>query len=381
MITEKLYYKDAYIKEFDAKVLKCEKCDEGYKIILDRTAFFPEAGGQPCDLGKISDVDVFDVQIDKNEVVYHYVKEPISEGANVSCNIDFERRFYIMQNHTGEHIVSGVANKLYGAENVGFHLSGDFATVDFDIVLTREQIDNIEFLANKAVWKNLNVNCFYPDEQQLKEIKYRSKKELEGAIRLVDIEDTDMCACCAPHVSKTGEIGVIKLLDFERMRSGIRIIMKCGSYAFSDYQNKYSNVREISAFLSAKQENVALAVKELGDKLASEQQKNAMLKKRYIDRIIAFADKSEPMVFENELDMKELQLLADGLYKKLGVLSAAFSGSDGNYNFAICCEDRELQEFFSSFKLQFIVRGGGRNGMVQGSVSADADDIKNFFKR
>ena len=381
MITEKLYYKDAYIKEFDAKVLKCEKCDEGYKIILDRTAFFPEAGGQPCDLGKISDVDVFDVQIDKNEVVYHYVKEPIAEGTDVFCTIDFERRFYIMQNHTGEHIVSGVANKLYGAENVGFHLSGDFATVDFDIILTHEQIDNIELLANKAVWKNLNVNCFYPDEQQLKEIKYRSKKELEGAIRLVDIEDTDMCACCAPHVSKTGEIGVIKLLDFERMRSGIRIIMKCGSYALSDYQNKYSNVREISAFLSAKQENTALAVKELGDKLASEQQKNAMLKKRYIDRIIAFADKSEPVVFENELDMKELQLLADGLYKKLGVLSAAFSGSDGNYNFAICSDDKELQEFFASFKSQFTVRGGGRNGMVQGSVSADADDIKNFFKR
>lgn len=380
MITEKLYYKDAYIKEFSATVLECEKCDKGFRVVLDSTAFFPEAGGQPCDIGTIGEADVFDVQIDKSEIVHHYTNKALSVGQNVECKLNFDRRFDYMQNHTGEHIVSGIANRLFGCQNVGFHLSGDFATVDFDIVLSREQIDEIEALANEAVWKNYEVNCFFPDDEQLKTINYRSKKELEGAIRLVEIENTDMCACCAPHVAKTGEIGFIKLLDFERMRSGIRIIMKCGRYALDDYQNKYANVREISALLSSKQEITAQAVKELLEKLNAEQQKSTMLKKRYIDRIIDSADADNPIVFEDDLDMKELQLLADGLHKSLGVLSAAFSACEGGYHFAMCDEDSRLQEFFSRFKSQFTVKGGGRNGMVQGTVNSDNASIKKFFE-
>ena len=381
MITEKLYYKDAYIKEFCAQVLQCEKCDKGFKVILDATAFFPEAGGQPCDIGTIGEATVFDVQIDKDEIVYHYTDKPLEIGQKAECKLNFERRFSYMQNHTGEHIVSGIANRLFGCQNVGFHLSNELATVDFDIVLTREQIDQIEVLANEAVWKNYAVNCFFPDDEQLKNINYRSKKELEGAIRLVDIENTDMCACCAPHVAKTGEIGFIKLLDFERMRSGIRIVMKCGSYALEDYQNKYANIREISALLSSKQEIAAQSVKEMLEKLNAEQQKSATLKKRYIDRLIASADADNPVVFEDELDMKELQLLADGLHKKLGVLSAAFSACEGGYHFAMCCDDSLLQECFARFKSQFTVKGGGRNGMVQGTVNADKVSIENFFKR
>lgn len=380
MITEKLYYNDAYIKEFCATVLECEKCEKGYKVVLDSTAFFPEAGGQPCDTGTVGEAQVFDVQIDKDEIVYHYTDKPLSVNEKVDCKINFERRFSYMQNHTGEHIVSGIANKLFGCQNVGFHLSNDFATVDFDIVLTREQIDEIEDLANEAVWKNLAVNCFFPDDEQLKTTNYRSKKELEGAIRLVDIEGTDICACCAPHVSKTGEVGVIKLLDFERMRAGIRIVMKCGSYALEDYRNKYANVREISALLSSKQENTAQAVKELLEKLNAEQQRNTLLKKRYIDRLIDSANADNPVVFEDELDMKELQLLADGLHKRLGVLSAAFSVCDGGYHFAMCCDDSILQDFFARFKSQFTVKGGGRNGMVQGTVNADKTLIENFLK-
>lgn len=380
MITEKLYYKDAYIKDFCTNVLQCEKCDKGFKIVLDATAFFPEAGGQPCDIGTIGEATVFDVQIDKDEIVYHYTDKPLEIGQKVECKLDFDRRFSYMQNHTGEHIVSGIANRLFGCQNVGFHLSDEFATVDFDVVLTREQIDQIEVLANEAVWKNYAVNCFFPDDEQLKNINYRSKKELEGAIRLVDIENTDMCACCAPHVAKTGEIGFIKLLDFERMRSGIRIVMKCGSYALEDYQNKYANIREISALLSSKQEIAAQAVKELLEKLNAEQQKNTLLKKRYIDRLIDSANADNPVIFEDELDMKELQLLADGLHKKFGVLSAAFSVCEGGHHFAMCCDDGLLQEFFARFKSQFTVKGGGRNGMVQGTVNSDKVSIENFFK-
>lgn len=380
MTSEKLYYTDAYIKEFCATVLSCESCGRGYRIILDKTAFFPEAGGQSSDVGNIGEAQVFDVQIDENEVIYHYADKALNIGDKVRCKIDFEQRFAFMQNHSGEHIVSGIAHKLFNAENVGFHLSHDFATVDFDIVLSEEQIKQIETSANRVVWQNVPIKCYFPDKNELKDIKYRYKKELEGDIRLVDIEGTDICACCAPHVAKTGEIGIIKLLDSERMRSSIRIIMKCGSFALEDYRIKYNNIREISKLLSSKQESVADAVNALNEKLSSEQQKITMLKKRYIDGIIKSADLDNRVVFEDDLDMKEVQLLADGLHKKLGVLSAAFSACDGGYRFAMCCEDGLLQDFFSRFKLQLTVKGGGRNGMVQGTVEAGRNTIEKFFK-
>ncbi|MBP3705963.1 MAG: hypothetical protein J6J13_01765, partial [Clostridia bacterium] len=226
---------------------------------------------------------------------------------------------------------------------------------------------------------NLDVECLFPDEEQLKNIKYRYKKELYGAIRLVDIKGIDICACCAPHVANTGEIGIIKLLDFERVRSGVRIIMKCGSFALNDYRIKYYNIREISNLLSSKQDSAADAVGALNKKLSSEQQKVALLKRRYIDGIIKSANIDNRVVFEDDLDMKEVQLLADGLHKKLNVLSAAFSKCDDGYLFAICSECKELDAFFADFKSNLALKGGGRNGMVQGTVFADESKIRLFF--
>ncbi len=378
-MTEKLYEINAYTKEFTAKVLDCEKCENFYKIVLDKTAFFPEGGGQACDIGTLNNSKVFNVQIEKQNI-YHYTDMPFEKGSFINGKIDFERRFNFMQNHTGEHIVSGVAHKLFGVNNVGFHLGENLVTIDFDKELTREQLDKIENIANQKLWKNLPVTAYYPTDEELKSTNYRSKKEIEGAVRLVSIKDTDICACCAPHVNFTGEIGVIKLLDTERMRGGIRIVLKCGAFALSDYNNKYKNISTISTLLSAKQENAAEAVNNLEQKLIEQKYKNTQLKNKLANFIISTASKSDNCIFVDDCDIKNLQTMADGLYKKFGGIRAVFSGEENNYSFAVCGNDIELQKIFGDFKSQFTVRGGGRGCMVQGTVIATQKNIELFFK-
>ncbi len=377
-MTEKLYELDAYINKFSAKVLECEQKDKFYKIVLDKTAFFPEGGGQAADTGLLGNVKVFDVQVE-NDVIYHYVDTPIAAGIEIEAKIDFERRFNFMQNHTGEHIVSGIAHKLFGVNNVGFHLGEELVTLDFDKELTGEQLNEIEYLANQKVWQNLPVTAYYPNDKELNNIDYRSKKEIDGAVRLVSIKDTDVCACCAPHVKFTGEIGIIKLLDTERMRGGIRIVLKCGEFALKDYKEKYENIASISAMLSAKQEDAAKAVVKLDEKFIASNQKINELKKKLADLTISIVNKDENCVFIDDCDIKELQTIADKLHKNFGGIRAAFSGNGDNYSFAICGDDSELQEVFAKFKSQFVVRGGGRGGMVQGSINATQENIKLFF--
>lgn len=380
-MTEKLYDADAYIKNFKASVISCEKTEDGFfKTVLDRTAFFPEGGGQSGDRGSIGLVEIFDTKI-KDGKIYHFSKEPVPASLEIDCSIDFKRRFSFMQNHTGEHIVSGIANKLFGLENVGFHLGEDFATVDFNAYLDRKTIDTIETAANEKVWQNLNVKAYYPSKDELSSLNYRSKKEINGRVRIVCIEDTDVCACCAPHVKSTGEIGVIKLLSAQKMRSGTRIVLKCGSFALRDYQNKFLNISKISDLTSSPCEDTAEAVLRLENKLSELKQNNSELKVRLIKSISESADMSKRYYFENGFDMKELQLSADMLFKKTGRLSAVFSENGGIYSFAVCGDDGVLMPFFKAFKDSFEVKGGGRNGIVQGTVKADKNDIIDFFER
>lgn len=377
-MTEKLYDKNSYLNSFESTVLECFENKNGFVVVLDKTAFFPEGGGQAADTGFLGEAKVFDVQI-KNDIIYHYTDKPIDTGIRVLGKIDFARRFAFMQNHTGEHIVSGITHKLYGLNNVGFHLGEDFVTVDFDGQLTRAQLNEIEYLANQKVWQNLPVRAYYPSKEELETAVYRSKKEIEGAVRLVEIKDTDICACCAPHVKNTGEIGIIKLLDFERMRGGIRIILKCGAFALNDYRVKYENVSDISALLSAKQENTAEAVKILDQKFADEKRKNSELKNKNAQLTVDAADKNTNCIFIEDCDIKGLQLIADKLHKTYGGIKGAFCASGEGYSFAICGDECEIDEFFKKFKSELSVKGGGRGGIVQGTVNADADKIKLHF--
>lgn len=379
-MTEKLYDKDSHLKEFTGTVLSCKKTGEKYAVTLNRTAFFPEGGGQQSDRGYIGDAYISDVQI-KNGEILHFADKPLSVGQACKCKIDFDFRFRNMQNHSGEHIISGIVHRLYGFNNVGFHLGAEM-TMDFDGELTRRQLDEIEDLANKAVYENLPVKAYYPTDEELKQLDYRSKLDLKENVRIVEIKGVDVCACCAPHVKATGEIGVIKILDFEKYKGGVRLIVKCGADALRDYREKYKNVLEISNLLSAKQFEAAAAVVRLNEQLSAEKAAAAALKKRLIaEKAAGFApDTDKTAVFENGLDIKELQLLADALCKKAGGIRGAFSGTDGAFSFAICGEETALGNFFAKFKAAFNTRGGGRNGIRQGTVCAYRAEIERLFK-
>ena len=377
-MTEKLYDLDSHLYEFTAGVVSVEKREDYYLTVLDRTAFFPEGGGQASDIGYINGVFVDYVFIE-NDIIYHRTKEFIELG-QVKCTIDSRRRFAFMQNHSGEHIVSGIINKKYGFDNVGFHLGEDFVTLDFNGILNREQLDEIEYEANQKIWQNVKFKAYYPSKSELDTLNYRSKKDIDGDIRIVEIKDTDLCACCAPHVNEAGEIGIIKLLDFEKLRGGIRIYMKCGEFALADYRKKYENTLKISALLAAKQENVADAVLQLQNKLNEEKYKISNLHKKLIGFLIDGFDATNNAIIVDDLEIKELQMLADGLHKTHKKTCGAFSATQDGYNFAICGVGKELNEFFSILKQNLNIRGGGRNGMVQGTVFANREDLEKYFK-
>ncbi|MCQ2441249.1 MAG: alanyl-tRNA editing protein [Clostridia bacterium] len=378
--TVKLYDTDSHLKEFEATVLLCEKSENGYKTVLDKTAFFPEGGGQPCDIGTLNGGNVTDVQI-SDGIITHTVDIPLEIGNRVKGKLDFLRRFNFMQNHSGEHIVSGIVNSLYGLDNVGFHLNESFVTLDFNGELNYEQLKNVELIANSKVWQNVKFKTYYPDKTTLKSLNYRSKKELDGDIRIVEIENTDICACCAPHVSEAGEIGIIKLLDTEKMRGGIRIVMKCGKYALDDYNCKYGNILSISNLLSSKQEETAQAVVELQNKLNDAKVQISALKKRLTEYIIKSFKGEDGYIFEDGLDGKERQLLADGLHKTYGGIKAVFTKAQDGYAFSICGEPTELDGFFENLCKNLNVRGGGRNGIKQGTVLEDKDKITEVWSK
>lgn len=380
-MTEKLYDKDSFIKEFDAVVLECEKYHDNWAVVLDKTAFFPEGGGQQSDTGAIDNASVLDVQITDNKI-FHITDTPLPVGATVTGVIDFERRFDFMQQHSGEHIVSGVAHSLFGCENVGFHLSGDIVTLDFDKFLNREQILKIETEANKKVFENVKFFTYYPDENTLKSLNYRSKKELEGAIRIVEIENTDICACCAPHVKTAGEIGLIKLSGGEKLRGGIRLEIRCGMRALTDYNEKQENITAISSALCVKQSEAFIGVDRLLKQMGELKAELTNLKRQIIEnKVAAFNPNSHITAeFETGLEIKDLQHYADALYKKSGGIRAVFSESENGFSFAVCGDDDKLQNWFKTFKENFTVKGGGRNSMVQGKAKAEKTTLAEFFK-
>lgn len=376
-MTEKLYDKDSYLKGFTASVLECKKSDEAWVVVLDKTAFFPEAGGQKSDHGCLDDAKVFDVQIE-NEIIKHFVDKPLEVGKVVKGEIDFERRFDFMQQHSAEHIVSGVAHSLYGCENVGFHLSEEIVTLDFDKPLSEDEVLKIEEIANQKVFKNVSFKCYYPDLKELETLNYRSKKELEGDIRIVEIEDTDMCACCAPHVRTSGEIGLVKLLSTEKLRGGIRIEFKAGKRALADYNEKYRNIKKISSLLATAQNETAVGVERLLSTLGEQKAEMTALKYEVLKaKAQSFCPERDITAdFEENLTVRDLQIYADFLHKIHGGIRAVFSQTENGYAFCICGDG--LDDLFAKFKATFNVKGGGRNGMVQGTVMAEKMKLKTF---
>ncbi len=274
--TIKLYENDSYIKDFTATVLSCEEKDGAYFIVLDKTAFFPEGGGQDADKGKIGDSPVLDVQI-RNEIIYHKVAKSFDENEIVACSIDWETRFSRMQNHTGEHIVSGVIHSLFGYNNVGFHMNDSLVTFDVDGPLTDDDIKTVELKANQAIYDNKNIKAIYPTADELDNYDYRSKLDITEGVRLIEIEDYDLCACCAPHIAKTGEIGIIKIIGFIPYKKGTRIEMLCGLLAFNDYSNLHTTNKSVMNMLSAKRFEIAESVERIQNELTSAKAENKKL--------------------------------------------------------------------------------------------------------
>ena len=266
-ITEKLFYQDSHLREFTAEVISCEAVKDRYEIETDRTAFFPEGGGQYADTGELGGVRVLDVR-EENGRIFHVADGPLEVGTTVSGRVDWEERFMKMQQHTGEHIVSGLVHSKFGYSNVGFHLGSEDCTMDFNGEITGEELREIELEANRAVWKNLEIQVLYPSASEAEHMEYRSKIEIEGQIRIVTVPGYDVCACCAPHVKRTGEIGLIKLTGMQRYKGGVRVTMLCGVRALSDYAVKQEQAADISALLCAKQNEIAEAVHHLRDECA-----------------------------------------------------------------------------------------------------------------
>lgn len=261
--------------------MSCEKDKDGYKVVLDRTAFFPEGGGQYGDIGTLGDAKVLDTK-EKEGIIFHKTDKPVDVGSSVHGVLDWEVRFERMQQHSGEHIISGLVHQKFGYDNVGFHLGADYCTMDFNGPITKEQLMEIEREANRVVFSNLEVKILYPDRETLDAMTYRSKIEIDGQVRIIEIPGVDVCACCAPHVASTGEIGLIKLVDMTNYKGGERINMLSGIRALVDYEKKQENAKCIGSLLCEKENHISDAVCKLKDEQTKLKQTVAELQKKLL---------------------------------------------------------------------------------------------------
>ena len=380
MQTIKLYESDAYLKEFDSEVISCTANGKFFDVVLDKTAFFPEGGGQQADKGTINGIKVSDVQINDG-VIIHKTKKAIEPGT-AHCKLDWNTRFRRMQNHSGEHILSGIANSLYGCTNVGFHMSNEI-TVDFDIELTAEQIELIEKKANQAIYENVNIKAEFPPADVLAALEYRSKLELTEDVRIVTIEGYDVCACCAPHVSQSGEIGIIKVLSSMRHRGGTRLQILCGADAFEDYCTKAKNLYEIAVKLCAKHNHELDAFNKLCQENSELKQSYVTVNNELIDIKISTSQKINDITvyFEQSNDMQFVRNLALESSKKNCGISVVFSGSNGNYKFAAASADVSVRDFGNNLRTAFSAKGGGSDELIQGNISATKDELIDFINK
>ena len=377
-MTEKLFYEDSHMITFLATVIACEKAGDYYEAVLTRTAFFPEGGGQYADTGKIDGIEVVDVQ-EREGYIYHKLSEPLGVGKEVEAKLDWEERFSKMQQHSGEHIVSGLVHQTYGYDNVGFHMGKDAVTMDFNGVLTKEQLKEIEKKANEAVAKNIDIQVLYPTKEQLEKIEYRSKIEIDGQVRIVEVPGYDTCACCAPHVKKTGEIGIIKLVGVQNYKGGVRVSMLCGFRALADYEEKSESVKTISVMLSAKEKEIAGEVSRLKEEAESQKTKMAELQREILTYKVKELENNQEIVvvFEPELTGSAPRELMNLILAKGTTVAFVFSGnSQEGYRYVIGSRTQDTRIYAKALNEKFHGRGGGKPEMVQGSLCGNEMEIR-----
>ena len=378
METRKLYYEDCHMAEFSAQVLSCEETEKGWEVILDATAFYPEGGGQACDLGTLGSAQVLDVR-ERGEVVVHLCDSPL-EG-RVEGRIDYARRFDLMQQHSGEHIVSGIIHAKYGYHNVGFHMGSEVITIDFDGMIPAQDLAEIEARANAAVWQNLPLHIWYPSPEELPTVGYRTKRALPWPVRIVEVPGVDKCACCGVHVAHTGEIGPIKLFSVIKFHQGVRMEMACGRRALDYLTAVYDQNRQVSQAFSAKILETGDAARKMNEALAAEKYRVTGLQRRLMSTIAeSYVNCGDVVHFEEGLEPVLVRELADIIAERCGGTAAVFSGGDETgYSFALVTRDGDLRQLGKAMTAALNGRGGGKPICQQGRVNAKEAEIRKFF--
>lgn len=380
MDTVKLYYENAYTQDFTAVVQSCEAVKNGFAVTLDRTAFYPEGGGQPADHGTLGEARVLDVH-EKDGVVTHLCDRALSVGAEVGGRIDWARRFDHMQQHSGEHIISGLLCSTFHCDNVGFHMGADVVTIDYNAPITWEQALEVERRANAYIWADHPIRIWYPSAEELAALPYRSKKELTGAVRITEFPGADRCACCGTHVTSSAQVGLLKLLSCQKFRDGVRLELLCGQRALDCLAAGWEQARQIGQALSVKPQSTFAAVSRLQEELLSLKEKAARLEEADFAHVAAqYRGAGSVLHIAEPLDGDGARRLCDAIAKAAGGRCAVFAGQDGDYRYAVIESGGDLRQFIKDMNTALHGRGGGRDGFAQGSAACTAEEVRAFFQ-
>ena len=379
---ERLYEENPFLTAFDAVVESCVQGKKGYDIILNHTAFYPEGGGQPYDTGVLGGVKVLEVHTRDGRVV-HTCDGPLEAGSAVSGKIDWARRFDLMQQHSGEHMVSGMAHDKWGCENVGFHLGAEAVTIDLSLPLTPEQLRELEEDVNRYIWEDHPIEITYPSHEELASIPYRSKKEITGQVRIVTFPGADCCACCGTHVSSSGQVGLVKFLSAEKFREGVRVQLLCGGRALRHLNAVWEQNAKISHLLSAKVLDTAPAVERLLEEHNDLKARRAALEDAAFARLAEeYRGAGDVLLFQEGLTPDGLRRLCDAVLHTCAGRCACFSGSETEgYKYAMGQAGGDLRKLTKEMNQALNGRGGGKPDFVQGSLRASQAEIRGFFEK
>ena len=376
-MTRELYYEDSHLFAFRARVIACEERKGGFAVELDETAFFPEGGGQPADTGRIGEARVLDAH-KQNGRILHYTDRALPVGETLDCEVDREQRLRRMQNHSGEHIVSGLIFRKFGFDNVGFHMGADCMTMDYSGELSWEQLGEIEQLANEAVRADLPLKIWFPESGELRSLVYRSKLELTENVRIVEIPGIDRCACCAPHVTRTGEVGAVKILSAERHRGGVRITALCGLDAAEESRRQQAELTAAAQLLSAKRGALPAAVERLLAAEAGQKERIAVLSLELARLRAEAAEETEGnlCLFDEVLDEVGARELVNLLMPKCRVAAVFLGEEKQGFRYVVGSRTVDLRRAARTFNTAVSGRGGGKPEMIQGSAAASAETIR-----
>lgn len=379
METKKLYYDDPFLREFTARVLSCEETKGGFAVVLDETAFYPEGGGQNADHGKLGSVTVLDVH-EKNGVITHLCDAAIEPGATVRGEIDWARRFDHMQQHSGEHICSGLICERFHCDNVGFHMGADIVTIDFNADISWDALLEIEAKANQYIYEDHPIDIQFHRGAELDAIEYRSKKPLDGDVRIVAFPGADCCACCGTHVTRSGQVGVVKFLSCQKFRDGVRIELLCGGRAYRYLSATWAQNLRVAQSLSAKPTESAAAVERLENELSSLKLRAARLESQVFAQVAArLAGQGDVLLFEEDMAPDSVRKLCDAVMNTCGGRCAVFAGTEGAWKYAVGQVDGDLRDLVKQLNAALSGRGGGKPFFAQGSAQATRAQIEAFF--